>query len=383
MDAPASLTPHRARIGFIDAARSFAIFGAVYCHVVLAMGVWGQIDNEVVKAVGNLLFRTCAPVFFILTGVLFELVYVRKAAKEGFAPVARRLSIRALQCYAGYAVGLLAALISGRLDQHGFGLALISAGPAPMIGVLWFYCVFMFAAIPLIAMRLRWGPWCLLLVLAGIWLLDPVLAAWLGGGPPTDAWSFFLGKQFGHPAITLPGTGQAVWHSLTLVVFGMVLGHAMLRSQEATGNPLSNRFIWTSIGCCILGAAAFAYLLGVHSLIYGFLATSMPLRMGNHPAYYLLTIPVALAMLTLFRWLHRDDQLRKPWFDPALVLGRRGLLAFTIGNAGVNLIPKGFDPALVLGLGLSLLFMVVFVVVLRLLPGDRTAPSARPAATSA
>ncbi len=157
----------------------------------------------------------------------------------------------------------------------------------------------------------------------------------------------------------------------------------MQRSQEATGNPLSNRFVWASVACCTLGAAAFAVLLGVHSLLYGFLATSMPLRMSNHPAYYLMTIPAALGMLTLFRWLHRDEALGKPWFDPVLVLGRRGLLAFTIGNAGINLVPKGFDPALPLGLGLSLLFMAAFVVVLLLLPGDRPTPSSRQAAASA
>ena len=379
MNAPATVAQRKTRIGFIDAARSFAIFGAVLCHVVLVMGVWGQLESEPIKAVGNLLFRTCAPVFFILTGVLFELVYARKIAQEGLLAVSRRLGGRALQCYAGYVVGLLAALISSRLDLHGFGLALLSAGPAPMIGVLWFYAVFLLAAIPLLALRQRLGPWSLLPVLAALWLLDPLFAHWFGAGPPTDAWSFFLGKQFGHPAIDLPGTGQAVWHSLTLIIYGMLLGYIMRRSQEQGGDPLSNRFVWISVALCSAGAAWFAYDMGLRSLIHGFLATSMPLRMGNHIAYYLLTIPAALAMIAGFRWLQRDADETKPWYDPVLVLGRRGLVAFTVGNAGLNLLPKSFAPSLGVGLLLSAAFMVVFIALMLVLPGGRSErPATRP-----
>ena len=110
---PSGRTPQR-RMVFIDVARSAAILAALAAHAVAVFAVWPSVPPGLLKATGNALFYTATPTFFLLFGVMLELVYVRRRQRDGALPVAGRLAARAWQCWLGLVLGMLCAWSSGR-----------------------------------------------------------------------------------------------------------------------------------------------------------------------------------------------------------------------------------------------------------------------------
>ncbi|MFW5751248.1 MAG: hypothetical protein ACOCZK_06325 [Planctomycetota bacterium] len=356
-----SLTPNRGhgrRLPFLDAARSFAILGAVGCHVLLAFAVLHRIDDLALKAALNGIFRVCAPLFFMIFGVLLELVYVRKwQAGQGRA-VSARLAVRSLQCLTGYLIGVVCAVLGGNMAAPEILPAVAGFAGAPMVGVLRFYAMALLIAIPLLACRVRFGPAVPLVLLALIWIADPLVAL-LPLPPGESAWGVFWGRLIGRPHI---GVGGSTMHNFTIVLYGLLLGQH-LRARQARELPLfGGRLPWLTIALCGGVVAVYALQHGPLWVAEGFLNTRMTLRVAHHPAYYAIVIPYALAVL----WVAQRWQRALMRTGPILSLGRYSLMAFTLGNAPLAALPAMQGLPFLAAVGVSIAYMAAFVAVIHI-----------------
>ncbi len=352
-------TPHRGRgrrLPFLDAARSLAILGAVGCHVLLAFAVLHRIDALALKAALNGIFRVCAPLFFMVFGVLLELVYVRKWQAGQARMVSTRLGVRSLQCLTGYLIGVICAVLGGNMAGDEVLPAVAGFAGAPMVGVLRFYAMALLIAIPLLACRVRFGPLVPLVLLALIWIADPLIAL-LPLPPGESAWGVFWGRLIGRPHI---GVGGSTMHNFTIVLYGLLLGQH-LRARQGRALPLfGGRLPILTLALCAAVVAVYALQHGAVWVAEGFLNTRMSLRVAHHPAYYAIVIPYALVVLWLaHRW---EGALMRT--GPVLSLGRYSLVAFTLGNAPLAALPAMLELSLPLAIAVSVAYMAAFVAVI-------------------
>ena len=344
---------------FIDVARSLAIFGALTLHCLLTFKVWDQVPVGLGKAVGNGIFRACTPTFFLLFGVMLEWVYVRQREREGAPAMARRLLRRSGQCYLGMVLGAVGAVVGGGLTVGDLPAALDGLVDVPMSSVLRFYALALLLCIPVVALRPRLGPHLPLMLVAVIWGAAPLLPLlpWPG---PASPWAFPCAFLVGQPPMWVIGS---VWHNLSLVFLGMALGHHMRSRLDSGLSPLGGWPVWTLAGVCVVVAAASAALLGPAVLAQGYFGTAMYLRVHCHPAYFAIAVLSALALLWVVqRRFPAGSPAGRRW--PLMALGRHSLLAFAVGNAGLNLLAGSR-----LGLGLGTLATFAYMCALSLLMG--------------
>ncbi len=321
------------RVVFVDVARSVAIFGALTLHCLLVFKVWDQLAPGALKAVGNGLFRACTPTFFLLFGVILEWVYVDQVGRDGGAAVARRLGRRAVQCYLGLALGACAAAIGGGLTWAGLPSALVGLSDVPLSSVLRFYTFALIISIPVVILRPRLGPALPLALIAVIWLASPLLDL-LSWPQPGSTWAFPCAFLFGHPPLWV---GGSLWHDMSLVFVGMVLGNRMRARMELGLAPFGGGAVLALTGLCLAVVAASAATLGVHGLAEGYLGTAMTLRFQCHPAYFALSTLTALGLLGILQRLFPAVPSAPPRW-PLMALGRHSLFAFAVGNAGLSLL---------------------------------------------
>lgn len=363
-------TPSARRAIFIDAARHAAILGALTIHALLVFGVWEQVPPVAAKGLANGVFRACTPTFYILFGVMLEWVHSRRARRDGPQAATRPLLKRAWQCWIGLLVGILCAALSGNLPWTDAMLSALNIEDAPLVSVLRFYSLAMLLCIPVVLARVRFGravPW---LLAAAIWAISPALA--LLPWPAVESpWAFLCGFLFGHPPVWL---GGSVWHNLSLVFLGMGLGAAMRDRLEAGLDPLGGRTFIGLILLCAAGIALSAWVLGLRELAHGYFGGGMLLRTQHHPAYFAIGTLSALGGLWVAQLLlpTRTDPAAVPWW--LVVLGRNPLLAFVAGNAALNLIPRRDSWPLALGVPLTLVYLAVLLVGVRIAERRCTGP---------
>ena len=96
------------RIIGIDLVRSVAICGAMLSHVVVMTGL--TLPAPAADHLFRIALQTSAPIFIVLFGSMLELAYRPKFVPGGRADVAARLIARALQCWALYALSVVALI---------------------------------------------------------------------------------------------------------------------------------------------------------------------------------------------------------------------------------------------------------------------------------
>jgi len=197
---PGGRTQQR-RMVFIDVARSAAILAALAAHAVAVFAVWPAVPPGLFKAAGNAIFFTATPTFFLLFGVMLELVYVRRRERDGALPVASRLAVRAWQCWLGLVLGMVCAWWSGRLTGAQLPDALLNLIDTPNSGILRFYTAALLLCIPVVLLRPRLGP-ALPLVLVGVIWIGAALLPLLPWPVAGSRWGFLCGFLV------------AVWHSV-------------------------------------------------------------------------------------------------------------------------------------------------------------------------
>ncbi len=358
---PGNRTPQR-RMVFIDVARSAAILAALAAHAVAVFAVWPAVPPGLLKAAGNAVFYTATPTFFLLFGVMLELVYVRRRERDGALPVARRLAVRAWECWLGLILGMLCAWLSGRLTGAQLPDALLNLIDTPNSGILRFYTFALLLSIPVVLWRPRLGP-AFPLILVGVIWIGAALMPLLPWPAAESRWGFLCGFLVAHPPMWSSGS---LWHNLGVVFLGMALGHHMRKRLDQGLVPLGGRLVQVLVAICLIGVAVCAWLLGPITLAEGYLGTGRVLRSACHPAYFLISTLCALALIGLAQRCYPAGTEAAQVRLPILALGRNSLLAFAVGSAALNLIPPALAPPMWLGVTFTLLYLVGIVLVARL-----------------
>jgi hypothetical protein len=343
------------RLHFIDVARSYAISLAFFVHAVLTFGSLELLGNLSVPVL--LVTRTGTPLFVLMFGLMLELVYVTRAEKKGMSHVARRLLVRSGQCYLGYALTALSGILGGYLSLAQFARALIFFGNAHYGNILRLYSVALLLAVPLVWLRRRCGVWVLVLLLACVWSCDIFFKRNISNhfGVSNPLIGILLGTGTFH-------VGPSVWHALTFVFVGMLIGNNLKAWRELG----LGRFYKASIGVMLLAMVVIMYLtldIGIVTFIKHYI-THGTYRAHNHIGYYAAGIfTCMLTLLLLSRIVPLQNSL-PDWADLLLVFGRSSLFSFTLGNILLNFIPAGLKMNSVPSLLLSALLFVAGMFVL-------------------
>lgn len=356
---PAARQP---RLVFIDVARSFAILAALAAHAVTVFAVWPAVPPGLAKAAGNALFYTATPIFFLLFGVMLELVQVRRRERDGALAVSRSLGLRAGQCWLGLLLGMLCAWLSGRLTSGQLPDALLNLIDTPNSGILRFYTAAMLLCIPVVIWRPRLGPGLPLTLVGAIWL-GAMLLPLLPWPTAESRWGFLCGFLVAHPPTWSAGS---LWHNLSVVFLGMALGHHMRTRVQGGLVPLGGAPVHLLVLACLLGVALCAWTLGPQELAQGYFGTGRHLRSICHPAYFLISTLCALGLIWLAQRLYPLNTTMAQVRLPILALGRHSLLAFAVGCAALNLVPPDRVPPLWLGATSVMLYLIGVVLLARL-----------------
>jgi hypothetical protein len=355
------------RLLFLDAARSLAIFGALLIHCLLVFDVWEQVPAGFAKAMANGFFRSCTPVFFLLFGVMVELIYTPRALRTGLSTATIPLLKRSGSCWLGLFAGILAAAVAGNMSWENAALSALNLADAPLVSVLRFYTIAMALMIPVIALRCRFGrsiPW---LLVGLIWMSTPLLnlMAW---PEPKSSLAFLSGFLFGYPPVWV---GGSVFHNMGLVLAGVGIGQLMHHRMERGLQPFGGRGLEALTLAGLGGLCFFALQMGPMVFLRGYLGDGMTLRGEHHPAYYLTGGVSALALFWILQKMipTSADPLRIPW--PVLTFGRYPLISFILGNVLLNLMPRRIEVPLAVGIGASLAFLIGLLLFVRQIESRR------------
>jgi hypothetical protein len=354
---PRAQAPSASRLVFVDFARSFAIIAALAVHALAVFSVWPAVPPGVFKGIANSVFSTATPIFFLLCGVMLELVYVQACLRHGGAHAARRLAWRAGQCWLGLMLGMLCAWWSGRIAPDRLGDAALSLIDTPDSGILRMYAAALLLCIPVVLLRPRLGP-ALPLALVGVIWAGAAIMPFLPWPAADSRWGFLCGFLVGHPPTWTAGS---VWHDLSVVFLGMALGWSMRERQRRGLAPLGGRPFWLLTGFCAAGVAVCAALMGPVDLAHGYLGTGRLLRSECHPAYFLISTLSALILLRFAQACFPAGARAESVRLPILPLGRHSLLVFALGCAVLNLYPPRLATPPLLGLAYTVLYLAGIV----------------------
>lgn len=340
------------RESFIDVARGFAIILAVVSHVFFAFGY--EVIFHDMQWYAKSFTRFATPTFIIVTGMMFELVYLRKAEKQGFSLTRNTLIKRALQCYFAYGVTVLVEWFNQILNAENALNTMLFVGGSLFSGILKFYTLFLLLAIPVIWLRKRLGIWLIAILPVFVWLGDLLLnvLSW----PEIDTpLSFLTSLIFGQPHFS----AFSIWHCLTFMSFGMLLGYFLKQAKQNGSWRSFQRTIWALFMLCLAVTLAAVLPISWEEFLYNF---ANDYRASHHIAYYSVGSMGALLFLWFF-WLIRE-YLNKPWLNVTLtLLGKESLWAFAVGNSFAALLPAANNKPLTVILFIGAVLMATILVI--------------------
>jgi len=346
------------RLNFIDVARSYAIFLALFAHAMVVFGGFSALGEDALKI--KIFTRTATPLFVFMFGMMLELVYARKAREHGLSSIVRKLLVRSAQCYLGYQLTVVAGMIGGHASLTEGAHALLFLDNVMFGNILRLYSVVLLLAIPIIWIRCRAGHWSLAIMLALIWAGDIFLDRYTGisFGRFDALIGIFLGT----------GTfldGPSVWHGMTFVFSGMLVA-ASLRNWNAAG---LKRFYYTLFTLAAASLIVIAYLATDVSLTgVARRFANYSYREHNHIGYYavgLLACAITLFVLSQIIPLYKK---MPEWTRVPLAFSRSSLLSYSLGNIILNLIPAA---AVSDSVSRAILSSLLFLFVLMLLVSSR------------
>jgi hypothetical protein len=304
------------RLIFVDVLRSLAIGLAIAAHAFNDFEVSSRLaDHEYILS--RLLTRTATPSFIFMFGMMLELAYVRKLERSGFAGTVPRLLWRSLQCYFGYVLTVAAGWAAGMYDgvhalQSAFFIFGVRHG-----NILQFYTVALVVAIPLLALRRRFGILATVGVCIGLWVLDPLFNALN---------AIHVGRFGGIQTLMT----QMIPSSLTFIGAGMFMGQVLRFDRRRLARALHLRAgLILAAGLAVVAVLVWSSSAGtvLHSYLdfYAY-------RSSYHIGYYAIGLLQAVGLcLILFHAFPPQVQRPSP-SSPLLCFGRCSLLSFTLGN---------------------------------------------------
>jgi uncharacterized membrane protein len=314
------------RVHYVDWVRGLAIGLALFSHFMLAVGGWGNLfESTPFLAPLKILTRTATPAFIVLFGASIEFAYIRRWGSDR-GEVVRRVLRRALKCYGAAALLALAALLGAAmsLPEVFFGLAFV--GDILNGNIYIFYTVALVLAVGLVPLRRTLGIIPTFAITLTWWPIAYLLQPFAPANPQLDALTsrlFGIGDQF----------GPSVLHALPLMVAGMAIGQYIRNPhQKRTQFDLG---IITALA--LTTAAIMVVIDGPVGVAAGYADNY---RAENHPAYFACGFLAVVAYLLVARTLENRTRL----FDRSRpgVFGGSPLMAFTVGNIGINVAVAGW-----------------------------------------
>ncbi len=312
------------RVYFVDFARSYAIFLALFDHSLNDFNIWSNYPFEQ-YAIIKLFASSATPTFLFLFGMMLELVYLKRLREKGLASIRPQLVKRSLQCYLGFMLTSLAGLIGGYLTIRGLLGSSFFVVNNHYGNILKIYCVLIIMAMPLLMLRKKWGIWPIVVLCCSYWVFHPITSQiHVANGNINN----FTSSMFG---IGNSG-GPSVLHSLSIVSIGML---------SANFIDFKNKWKFPKMNLILLSVLSIAitiYLLFIpwNEFVENYFSNEF--RNNNHPLYYLVSLSLAIILVLIFSTIIPLGIKLKPWTKHLLVFGRNSLSAFTIGNIILNLI---------------------------------------------
>lgn len=304
------------RLIFVDVLRSLAIGLAIAAHAFNDFEVSSRLaDHEYILS--RLLTRAATPSFIFMFGMMLELAYVRKLEQNGFGGTVPRLLWRSLQCYFGYVLTVVAGWAAGMYDglhalQAGFFIFGVRHG-----NILQFYTVALVVAIPLLALRRRYGVLAVVGVCLGLWVLDPLLNALN---------AVHVGRFGGIQTLMT----QMIPSSLTFIGAGMFVGQVLRFDRAQLARALHQHVaLVLAAGLAVVGVLVWSSSAGtVLDSYLDFYAY----RASHHIGYYVIGLIQAVGLCLLLFHVFPPRAQRPSPTSPLLCFGRCSLLSFTLGN---------------------------------------------------
>lgn len=316
---------HGNKILALDLSRTVAIVLAMFAHVLTTTGALEYVLENLAPLM--LIVRTSTPMFIILFGVILEIVYRRRAERDGMHSVLTRFIERALLCWALYALANIPLLLTGQISlPYYLGTALL-LGATPFTDILRYYTILFVLAPAILYARLRWGVLPLLVGSVGLMALHPFFAAIPDPDLP-------VAQEVTMRMVDLlvgiwDGTaGPSVLHSLFFVAVGITIGTALTSERSAEGGETrSNRTLLLLIA--FLAVATYASTWVGPEEVNWASVSKKTLRNANHPFYFFNGALISTVIITALRGIQkvRTGPLR------ATMLGQRSLFTFSFGNA--------------------------------------------------
>jgi hypothetical protein len=338
-------------------ARTWAVGLALFAHGMSTFGGVAALGDA--SPFVQLLVRTATPTFVFMFGIMLELVYARRARDDGMRPVARRLLLRSAQCYLGYQLTVVAAVVGGYLTAGDGAEALVFLQKSRFGNILRFYSFAMLAAIPIIWLRLRSGPAIYAVLLVLVWAAVPALAALEGrtGSGPLGSWAGIL---FGIGEMKV---GPSVWHGMTFTLAGMMIATTLVGFRSAAFSLRAfRRFSAGFVAICALIAGWLVFESSAFEVARAF--AGFEYRSGNHIGYYAIGLIASTSTLVVLSIVVPVQGALAEWTRTPLALGTSSLLSFTAGNVILNLVPA---PLVALGTGMPIAAALSVIGVVALL----------------
>ncbi|MGM0579212.1 MAG: OpgC domain-containing protein [Bacteroidota bacterium] len=312
------------RVHFVDFARSYAIFLALFDHSFNDFNIWSNytFNNY---AFLKILTTSATPTFLFLFGMMLELIYLRRLKEKGLSAIKPHLFKRSFQCYLGFILTALAGLIGGYLTFKSAFATTFFAANTHYGNILKIYAVLIILAIPLLLIRKKYGVWSIIGITLFIWCFYPIFDSI---DITNGSIAIFMSSMVG---IGKSG-GPSVLHSLSIVSIGM-LSASFIDFKDKWKFPKYNAILLfallTITGIFLLTTPWETFTDKYFNNIY---------RQENHPIYYTVALSLAIIHIIIFSAIIPLGSKLKPWTKHLLLFGRNSLSAFTIGNIILNLI---------------------------------------------
>jgi hypothetical protein len=288
---------------------------------------------------------------------MLELVYHRRALRDGEPAVRGRLLRRSLHCYFAYLTTVAASVVAGRLTLAHAAAAAVFVHNTRFGNILKYYAVALVLAIPLLALRRRHGIASVVAVSLGAWVAIPLLdlVAW---PDPSSPLSYLSATLVGRPA---GRSWISVLHSQVLIGVGMLLGWSVARAAATERWNTFRTTVAAVLGVCAAFVTGITIRLGARAVLSSYVM--MRFRSAHHPAYYLISLMEGVAVVGAMSVLLPPGRRTGRWAAPLLVLGSSSLFAYTLGSCLLNLVPAHVRVSGAVGALLSVVAPALVVLV--------------------
>lgn len=327
----------RERVVYLDIFRCLMVSAAILSHVLGYVHAWDLLDDKATLPL-RLFTRGATPGLLILFGFMIEFVYTRAARSYGTGECLRRILYRAMLCYLAFLIVAAAGFLGGTMTVKQFFLDLFFVQGALNANIFAIYFFVLLLTIPVFLLRLRFGIFSLLAVIAVIWLLDIFWVEPLAN--PFAQLSSPL-RYFTYLCEFLTGLGDAwgpsILHSMTLVLFGMSTAHALTMKTLKGALPCS-LVVLAALTLVVHEGQTAGWTNFAHNI-----ANYEGYRAHNHEVYYAFGVLHALALM-LFAWVL--TRILPPVAREFMTyLGSRTFLYFLVANTILTAVPRRFSVA--------------------------------------